>query len=200
VLDPLEPDPVWAGGAALLPGQAMPFASGALLGRDLYIVGGAMFSSVVARYEGGPSGGWAACPALGTPRVHAAVAAAAGRLFVCGGRSQVNQVRWGSRQGGELGEGGPGSRPCGAAWWTRAWCGRLHPLLPSGPTLKPAPRPFAPHPCQVLATVESYAPGAGAWEALPEPMSEARYAAGAASMGGAVYVVGGQSSRSAIFE
>jgi hypothetical protein len=92
VLDPLDPDPAWSVGAPLLTGQAMPFASGALLGRDLYIVGGAMFSSVVARYEGGPAGGWAACPALGTPRVHAAVAAAAGRLFVCGGRSQVNQV------------------------------------------------------------------------------------------------------------
>ena len=74
VLDPLEG--AWAPVAGLP--AAMSFAGAALLDRSVYVVEGAMFSSVVARYDPGADS-WSSCAGLNTPRLHAAVAAAAGR-------------------------------------------------------------------------------------------------------------------------
>jgi hypothetical protein len=73
VLDPL--DGAWAPVAGLP--AAMSFAGAALLDRSVYVVEGAMFSSVVARYDPGADA-WSSCPGLIVPRLHAAVAAAAG--------------------------------------------------------------------------------------------------------------------------
>ena len=50
-----------------------------------------MFTSAVERWDAG-SEEWQACAPLTTPRIHSAVAAAAGSLFVVGGSSQINQV------------------------------------------------------------------------------------------------------------
>ncbi len=66
----------WASGPALPSG--LSFATSTLLDRDVYVVGGTMFSSSVAKLDQQQQA-WASCAPLTTPRVHSSMAAAAGR-------------------------------------------------------------------------------------------------------------------------
>lgn len=59
--------------------QGYSFASGAALNSDAFIAGGATHGTSIARLRGGA---WDALPSCVTPRLHSAVVACNGHLFV----------------------------------------------------------------------------------------------------------------------
>ncbi|KAF6256002.1 hypothetical protein COO60DRAFT_1702518 [Scenedesmus sp. NREL 46B-D3] len=169
----------WSQGPTLP--AALPFAGAGLLGRgELYVVGGGMYSSLLVRLDAA-GGCWHSCEGPRTPRLHAAVAGAAGLLYVAGGRSQVNQVVattevydpssccWQSL---------PDMRQPRYAHAVASLAGRVYAL--GGQASKAIHR-----------SVEVFDAGRGAWELLPQPLASERKYCAAAALGGRLLVLGG---------
>lgn len=158
--------------------------------QDIYVISGGDGSRILGSLErfAPGAGTWELLPLTAEPRVSAAAAAVAGRLFVIGGWHGRHGQQQPSRTmerfdpaAGVWEDMPPMSVPRGGAASAAAQ-GRLYVCGGFDGGMQP------------LDSAECFAVAAGVWEALP-PMLGATSSAVAAALGGALYVCGGYDSQ-----
>jgi len=161
----------------------------AVLGDDIYLIGGLRAVAVVADVDvfDAATGAWEAAPDLPGPRDHLVAAAVDGVVYALGGREQsVSAVR------GDVWALDPDDLDAG--WVPRAPLptarGGCMAAVVAGRVIVMGGEGDPDHPRGVFAEVEAYDPATDSWTSLA-PMPTPRHGTGAVAFGGVVYVPGG---------